>query len=111
MGLYIPLSCTIEFKNRVHDHFKPGEFSRWLVELASKDMDRMDGITAIQNQKNSWFSRTVKPAILEHAGGSDLFPLRESKKLFKHLNESGIEISAEDIRLCVDELMHEVENG
>jgi Uri superfamily endonuclease len=111
MGFYMPLSCTEQFKKRLLEHFPNRDASKWLVDLANSEMDKLDGITAINTMRQKWFSRTVKPAVHDYAGDGDLFPLRTSKKLFRHLNDKGIEITEIDLCLCIEEMMQEAENG
>ncbi len=110
MSTIISVSVANTLAKRVSDLPK-GERSKIISELLQKYFNDVDGVTAIQELKRKWFLKTVRPAVLEYANGQDLFPLRDSPRLHKHLNDSGIEISELDMRACVDEMMHEEEQN
>jgi hypothetical protein len=109
MGFYLPLSCTPEFKKRCAEHFAPGLLSRWLVDLAEKEMDRLDGIEALRKHHQMWIDTTVKPFIIQYCGKGQLYPLIGDEQLFFELHEAGINVSEPDIKLCIEMMIMELE--
>lgn len=109
MGFYLPLSCTPEFKKRCSEHFAPGELSKWLVDLANAEMDRLDGIQALKKHHQIWLDKSVKPFILEYAGKGDLYPLIGDEQLSFELQEAGIHVTEPDIKMCIEQMIMEIE--
>ena len=109
MGHYIPLSCTEEFEKRIKEHFAIGQFSKWLVELASKEMDRMDGIAAIKKHQQLWRDTRIKPFIKTYAKGEDPYYLIGNEQLLFELKEAGHEVTKKELQTCIEQIIMEME--
>jgi hypothetical protein len=108
MGFYIPVSCTPAFKERCNKRFRPGEFSKWIVELASKELDRLDGTEAVNRQKQKWIEEEVFPFLRKYAKNRNPFFLWQNQESIRQeMKEKKMEISKNDFEDCVSKLCEE----
>jgi len=95
----------MDLQERIERLIPKGDRSKVVCNLLEDYCNKLELAHRSVKVKKQWFNKTIAPFIMKYANGGDLYSLIESKKLQIAFTEAGIEISAADIKLCIEEIL------
>ena len=100
-------SIDIDLQERIERLIPKGERSKLVSKFLSEHCDKIESEQHSAKTRKVYFEKYYKPFILKYAKGRDPFYLIENPELKLAFKKSGITISDDDIKRCIEEIILE----